>query len=148
MGLWLWGPDYPDPQDYLVFGPGALVGLRAGWAEGAAPEIEAVAQEAATTVDDAAREPLYRAVPAACSTSPGPFFPLFQPAAAVVSVTDRVTGASFHPTLQLDVAARSRTRAERRRRAVASRRDRPALMARFVGRRWSRRCCCCSASRW
>ncbi len=64
MGLWLWGPDYPDPQDYLVFGPGALVGVRAGWAEGAAPEIEAVAQEAATTVDDAVREPLYRAVPA------------------------------------------------------------------------------------
>ena len=27
MGLWLWNPDYPDPQDYLVFGPGALVGL-------------------------------------------------------------------------------------------------------------------------
>ena len=32
-----------------------LVGLRAGWAEGAAPEIEAVSQEAATTVDDATR---------------------------------------------------------------------------------------------
>ena len=49
MGLWLWNPDYPDPQDYLVFGPGQLVGLRAGWAEGAAPDIEAVAQQAATT---------------------------------------------------------------------------------------------------
>ena len=33
----------------------------------------------------------------------GPFFPLFQPTASVVSVTDRVTGAAFHPTLLLDV---------------------------------------------
>ena len=37
MGLWLWNPDYPDPQDYLAFGPGQLVGLRAGWAEGGRP---------------------------------------------------------------------------------------------------------------
>ncbi len=108
MGLWLWNPDYPDPQDYLVFGPGQLVGLRAGWAEGAAPDIEAVAQQAATTVDDAERAPLYEQFQQQLNES-GPFFPLFQPEAAVVSVTDRVTGAEFHPTLTLDVrAARSR----------------------------------------
>ena len=34
MGLWYWGPDFPDPSDYLNFLPGALVGLRAGWAKG------------------------------------------------------------------------------------------------------------------
>src|SRR5260370_34096323 len=33
MGLWYWGPDFPDPSDYLNFLPGALVGLRAGWAK-------------------------------------------------------------------------------------------------------------------
>ena len=78
MGLWLWNPDYPDPQDYLVFGPGELVGLRAGWPEGAAPDIEAVSQEAATTVDDAARAPLYEQFQQMLNES-GPFFPLFQP---------------------------------------------------------------------
>jgi peptide/nickel transport system substrate-binding protein len=102
MGLWLWGPDYPDPQDYLVFGPGQLVGLRAGWPEGAAPDIEAVAQQAATTADDTARAALYEQFQQQLNES-GPFFPLFQPEASVVSVTDRVTGAAFHPTLTLDV---------------------------------------------
>ena len=102
MGLWLWNPDYPDPQDYLVFGPGELVGLRAGWPAGAAPEIEAVSQEAATTVDDAARAPLYEQFQQLLNES-GPFFPLFQPTASVVSVTDRVANAAFHPTILLDV---------------------------------------------
>ena len=34
FGLSLWGDDYPDPADYLVFTPGQLVGLRAGWPKG------------------------------------------------------------------------------------------------------------------
>src|SRR4051794_2541240 len=102
MGLWLWNPDYPDPQDYLAFGPGQLIGLRAGWAEGDAPDIEAIAQQAATSVDDAERGPLYQQFQQQLNES-GPFFPLFQPEAAVVSVTDRVTGAEFNPSLTLDV---------------------------------------------
>jgi peptide/nickel transport system substrate-binding protein len=102
MGLWLWNPDYPDPQDYLVFAPGELVGLRAGWAAGAAPEIEAVAEEVATISDDATRGPLFEQFQQMLNES-GPFFPLFQPTAAVVSVTDRVAGATFHPTILLDV---------------------------------------------
>lgn len=102
MGLWLWNPDYPDPQDYLVFGPGALVGLRAGWPAEAATEIDAVAQEAATTVDDAARTPLYDEFQQLLNES-GPFFPLFQPTASVVSVDARVTNAGYHATILLDV---------------------------------------------
>jgi peptide/nickel transport system substrate-binding protein len=102
MGLWLWNPDYPDPQDYLVFGPGALVGLRAGWAAGTAPDIEDVARQAATTVDDADRAPLFEQFQTQLNES-GPFFPLFQPTASVVSVTDRVSNAGYHPTLLLDV---------------------------------------------
>jgi peptide/nickel transport system substrate-binding protein len=102
MGLWLWNPDYPDPQDYLVFGPGELVGLRAGWPAGAAPDIEDVSHQAATSVDDAAREPLFVQFQQMLNES-SPFFPLFQPAGAVVSVSDRVTGAAFHPTILLDV---------------------------------------------
>jgi peptide/nickel transport system substrate-binding protein len=102
MGLWLWNPDYPDPQDYLVFGPGALVGLRAGWAEGADAEIEEVAQGAATNVDDDVRVPLFEEFQQLLNER-GPFFPLFQPTSSVVSVSSRVSGASFHPTLLLDV---------------------------------------------
>jgi peptide/nickel transport system substrate-binding protein len=102
MGLWLWNPDYPDPQNYLLFGPGLLVGVRAGWPEGAAPEIEEVSQQAATNVDDAVRVPLFEQFQQMLNES-GPFFPLIQPTAAVVSVTDRVSGAAFHPTLLLDV---------------------------------------------
>lgn len=102
MGLWLWNPDYPDPQDYLVFGPGALVGLRAGWAAEAAPDIDAVAQEAATTVDDAEREPLFTEFQTMLNES-GPIMPLFQPTASVVSVSSRVGNVGYHPTLLLDV---------------------------------------------
>ena len=40
FGLSLWGPDYPDPADYLAFTPGNLVGLRAGWPQGSDPTIE------------------------------------------------------------------------------------------------------------
>jgi peptide/nickel transport system substrate-binding protein len=40
FGLSLWGPDYPDPADYLAFTPGELVGLRAGWPKGSDPTLE------------------------------------------------------------------------------------------------------------
>ena len=46
FGLSLWGPDYPDPADYLAFTPGQLVGLRAGWPKGSDPAIEALAAKA------------------------------------------------------------------------------------------------------
>ncbi len=45
MGLWYWGPDYPDPSDYLNFLPGELVGLRAGWAKGSDPSLEALGDQ-------------------------------------------------------------------------------------------------------
>ena len=47
-------------------------------------------------VDDAERAPLYQQFQQQLNES-GPFFPLFQPEAAVVSVTDRVTGAAVPP---------------------------------------------------
>ena len=59
-------------------------------------------------VDDAERAPLYQQFQQQLNES-GPFFPLFQPEAAVVSVTDRVSDAEFHPSLLLDVR-RSRSR--------------------------------------
>src|SRR5205823_1984996 len=60
FGLSLWGPDYPDPADYLVFTPGQLVGVRAGWPKGADPAIEKFAAKALVTTASAARQTLYR----------------------------------------------------------------------------------------
>ena len=89
MGLWLWNPDYPDPQDYLVFGPGALVGLRAGWAERRRPGDRGGGAGGGDHRRRRRRAPLYEQFQQLLNES-GPFFPLFQPTAAVVSVTDRV----------------------------------------------------------
>jgi peptide/nickel transport system substrate-binding protein len=83
MGLWYWGPDYPDPADYLNFLPGNLVGLRAGWAKGADPTLEALGTKAQTTTQNAARGPLYQQIQESMNTS-SPFMPLIQPAQILV----------------------------------------------------------------
>ncbi|MGA1836309.1 ABC transporter substrate-binding protein [Herbiconiux sp. 11R-BC] len=103
MGLWLWNPDFPDPSDYLVFGPGATVGLRAGWAAGSAPDIESIASKAAVTVDDATRATLYQEFQTKLNEA-GVFNPLFQPAASVVS-SSSVGKVLFSPAFGLDIAA-------------------------------------------
>jgi peptide/nickel transport system substrate-binding protein len=86
MGLWYWGPDYPDPSDYLNFMPGELVGLRAGWVKGSDPTLEALAAKAAVTTQDAARKALYQQIQESMNTS-GPFVPLIQPAQLLVGAS-------------------------------------------------------------
>jgi peptide/nickel transport system substrate-binding protein len=84
MGLWQWGPDYPDPSDYLNFLPGQLVGLRAGWAKGADPALETLGEQAATTIDDSQRADLYKQIQQSMNKS-GPIMPLIQSAQILVS---------------------------------------------------------------
>jgi peptide/nickel transport system substrate-binding protein len=86
MGLWYWGPDFPDPADYLNFLPGALVGLRAGWVKGADPSLEALGTTAASTTQNSARETLYQQILRSMNTL-SPFMPLVQPAQIVVGAT-------------------------------------------------------------
>lgn len=86
MGLWYWGPDYPDPSDYLNFMPGELVGLRAGWAKGADPSLESLASQAAVTTQDSARSSLYQQIQESMNSG-SPFMPLIQPAQIVVGAT-------------------------------------------------------------
>jgi peptide/nickel transport system substrate-binding protein len=86
MGLWYWGPDFPDPSDYLNFLPGELVGLRAGWAKGADPALEALGTRAASTTQDSARSALYQQIQGSMNTL-GPFMPLIQPAQILVGAT-------------------------------------------------------------
>jgi peptide/nickel transport system substrate-binding protein len=86
MGLWYWGPDYPDPSDYLNFMPNELVGLRAGWVKGSDPSLEALAAKAAVTTQDAARKALYQQIQESMNAN-GPFMPLIQPAQLVVGAS-------------------------------------------------------------
>lgn len=102
LGLWLWGPDYPDPSDYLVFAPGRLVGLRAGWPAGADPKIEGMAKQAETELDQSKRGPLYQDFQRELNQS-GPFFPIFQPAQVLVAAKS-LSNLQYNPTWTVDLA--------------------------------------------
>jgi len=103
IGLWYWGPDYPDPSDYLAFLPGNLVGLRAGWKAGADPQLTAAGNQAATTIGDSAREQLYQQIQTQMNQV-GPFIPLIQPSRNTVAAAS-VTGIAYNPVWTIDVAA-------------------------------------------
>jgi peptide/nickel transport system substrate-binding protein len=101
LGLSLWGPDYPDPLDYLAFMPGELVGTRAGWAAGSDATIEQLAARARVTTAEKARETIYRQIQRRLNTV-GPFVPLIQPVQVFVSTKD-LRGAVFNAQYQVDV---------------------------------------------
>ncbi len=102
MGLWSWGPDYPDPSDYLVFTPGQLVGLRAGWPAGADPQLESEAVAVSSEFDDSARAEAYTSIQQRLNEV-GPFYPLIQPAQVLAYATD-LQGVAFNPSWTVDLA--------------------------------------------
>jgi len=101
FGLSLWGPDYPDPADYLAFMPGELVGLRVGWKKGGDAALEQLAARARVTTSNVARAPMYRAIQNRLNRS-GPYFPLIQPT-QVFAATSDLQGAVFNPLYSIDV---------------------------------------------
>jgi peptide/nickel transport system substrate-binding protein len=101
FGVSLWGPDYPDPADYLAFLPGELVGTRAGWPKGADQALATLGAKARTTTGPAARTTLYRQIQRRLNAV-GPYFPLIQPTQVFVATTD-LKNAVFHPVYQVDV---------------------------------------------
>lgn len=101
LGLWYWGPDYPDPSDYLNFAPGALVGLRAGWSKSQAPAIVSLANKAATAVAIPARASAFQSFQRALNQT-GPFMPLVQPAEVVVA-TKGITNLQSNGLWLLDL---------------------------------------------
>jgi peptide/nickel transport system substrate-binding protein len=101
FGLSLWGPDYPDPLDYLAFMPGELVGTRAGWLTGSDATIERLATRARITTKAAARQTVYRQIQRRLNAV-GPFIPLLQPVQVFVSTKD-LKGAVFNAQYQVDV---------------------------------------------
>jgi peptide/nickel transport system substrate-binding protein len=101
FGLSLWGPDYPDPSDYLAFLPGQLVGLRAGWPAGSDPALEKLGQTARVTTDNGKREALYQQIQRQLNVD-GPYMPLIQPTQVFVSTRD-LKGAAFNAVYFVDV---------------------------------------------
>jgi peptide/nickel transport system substrate-binding protein len=101
FGLSLWGPDYPDPADYLAFMPGELVGTRVGWPKGSDETIERLAARARVTTSDAARAPIYRQIQQRLNQT-GPYFPLIQPTQVFVATSD-LRNAVFNAIYQIDV---------------------------------------------
>jgi peptide/nickel transport system substrate-binding protein len=103
IGLWYWGPDYPDPNDYLAFTPGALVGLRAGWAANANPDITNLANKAAAGGSESDRKKQFQDLQKALNES-GPFVPLLQPGNNI-AFKSSVTGIEYNAVWTVDIAA-------------------------------------------
>jgi peptide/nickel transport system substrate-binding protein len=98
-----WGPDYPDPNDYLVFTPGGLAANRVNWGASDDPQLAALAKKAQRTVSDTQRAALFRQI-GRIMNQRAPFYPLFQPAQAIVS-SSNLTNATLGVIWPLDVRA-------------------------------------------
>jgi peptide/nickel transport system substrate-binding protein len=103
IGLWYWGPDFPDPSNYLAFAPGGLLGKRANWPTTAAPAIDQAATAASTSTDPTQRVALYQRFQQALNAG-GPFIPLLQPPTNIVTA-NTVTGVAYNPIWSVDVSA-------------------------------------------
>jgi peptide/nickel transport system substrate-binding protein len=101
FGLSLWGPDFPDPADYLTFAPGQLVGQRVGWPSGSDPSIEKIAAKLLVTTAESTRKSLYQQYQRELNQR-GPYFPLMQPTQVFVSTTD-LKNAVYNATYSVDV---------------------------------------------
>jgi peptide/nickel transport system substrate-binding protein len=101
-GLMYWGPDFPDPSDYVTFSPGESLGLRAGWASSMSPEVTK-AKQAATAASGDARATAYQEWQKAANAN-GAFVPLVQAAKYVVTGSG-VTTAIPNAIWTVDLAA-------------------------------------------
>lgn len=102
FGLWFWGPDYADSANFLPFGPGLKVGLRAGWAADANPEIAALAADAASATDVDERTAAFTEFAEAMQAD-GPFVPLIVPGRNIAAAGD-VSGAVYNSVWEIDIA--------------------------------------------
>lgn len=96
-------PDFMDPTSFAGYLPGGSDAVRAGWQEGADPELEALGAEMSATVDDAERAALAQDIQRRLNEA-GPYMPLLQTAQAIVSTSD-LTNVVLDPSWTLDVAA-------------------------------------------
>ena len=102
FGLWFWGPDYADSANFLPFAPGLKVGLRAGWAAEANPEIAGIAAGAAAATDAEQRAEAFTEFAEAMQAE-GPFVPLIVPGRNISSASS-VSGAVYNSVWEMDIA--------------------------------------------
>ncbi|MHA7984596.1 ABC transporter substrate-binding protein [Rathayibacter sp. CAU 1779] len=101
-GIMYWGPDFPDPSDYLVFNPGEDLGLRAGWKTGADQAVTDAQQKAIAATGDeraAAYGDWQRA-----ENATGPFVALVQPGQYVATSTS-ISSLKLNSVWNVDLAA-------------------------------------------
>jgi peptide/nickel transport system substrate-binding protein len=101
FSLWSWNPDYTDPENYLAFAPGGLVGLRAGWPLGVDTEVDTLTEAARASIG--ADRPVAYAVWQQALDARGPFVPLFQPSSHLAH-GKRVSELPTNPVWTLDLA--------------------------------------------
>lgn len=106
MSVSYWGPDYPDPNDYLVYAPGAPGTSRASnnsYTREMNPELAALGARAGSTLDDTERGSLFQEFQRGLNED-SPFFPLFQPAQAIVG-SRNLSNVVLDPTYTLNIPA-------------------------------------------
>jgi peptide/nickel transport system substrate-binding protein len=101
FGVWLWAPDYPDPADYLVFTPGNLIALHAGWPRGSDPTVEKLTAQALVAASPTVRRSLFQKIQLGLNAR-GPFMPLIQPTQVFVATSD-LAGAMFSGAYDVDL---------------------------------------------
>ena len=78
FAIWGWGPDYPDPNNQLAFGPGEKVGGdRVNWTADMHPELAALIKKAKSETDDVKRGKLLEKIQT-IDTEDGPYAFLLQ----------------------------------------------------------------------
>jgi peptide/nickel transport system substrate-binding protein len=103
MGLWLWGPDWPDSTNYTEsFSPGTKVGLRMGWVAGQDAVITDLQTKAATATDAKKRAALFTSWQKEMNKR-SPLIPLVQPAAILVA-NKSVKGVQDHPIWKVNLS--------------------------------------------
>jgi peptide/nickel transport system substrate-binding protein len=106
MSVSYWGPDYPDPNDYLVYAPGAPGTSRAAdnkYTKADNPELAALGAKAGSTLDDTERGKLFQDFQRGLNED-SPFMPLFQPAQAIAGSAG-LTNVVLDPTYTLNIPA-------------------------------------------
>ena len=95
-------PDYMDATSFVGYLPGGSDAVRAGWAAGADPALEALGKQLSSTVDDAKRQSLAQDLQRKLNVS-GPYVPMIQTAQTIVGSAN-LTGLVLDPSWTLDVA--------------------------------------------
>jgi peptide/nickel transport system substrate-binding protein len=103
MGLWFWGPDWPDSSNYSQnFGPGSKVGLRMGWAAGSNPIVENIVTKVAVESNPKKRAAEYRAFQLELNKD-SPLMPFLQSPSVLVS-TKNVKGLATNPIWKINLS--------------------------------------------